>query len=153
MWDRAVNSLEEVAQALAAGSPSTEADLEIDIPLDEDTRLRPVWGPDGSLTVSILQRSPGLAEAELDARREDLLRLGARHRWTHSCWGAVDPEFGEALCAVAAQPVDSARLVELLVDMLSRLGSCGADRAPVPEVEPPVNGAGSLGERTLWIRI
>ncbi len=154
MWDAGTNSLEEVAQALAAGPPSPEPDLQIDIPLDEDTRLCPSWGPDGGLTLTIHKRSRGLSETQIDARREELLRLGARKRWSHSCWGSVDPEFGEALCAVVTRPADTEHLRTLLLEILTQLGSCGSGAQSMPDVPAQVPGAGDLAEGgTPCIRI
>jgi hypothetical protein len=141
-----MNSLSEVATAIAGGAQELQLDVEFGIPLDEFRAvhvLRSSMRPD--LVVSVSDRSVDRSQQEQEMRREALLRVAADTRWTHGLTGGLDAEGRERIFATLKPPLDATRVESLLTSLLARMGD-GDTSGPSPDEMP------AAGVPPTWLR-
>lgn len=117
-----MNSLSAIASAIAEGASQLEPGRLLHIPLDEQRSVRlQRAGRGAGIVATVAQRPVGRSEAQEDADREALLRLGADTRWTAGLTGGLDEEGWDCVSLALADTGDAARVESALADLLARL--------------------------------
>lgn len=146
-----MNSISAIALAIAEGAASLAPGQEIHMPVDEHRLVRLLRRTvTSTLGLSVATRTVGRTDAQQDAAREALLRLGADSRYTEAFAGALDDEGRECVLADLAEPVDAAAVERLLNQMFER------GTMPAQESDARASGEAILSPLDMaarWLRV